>query len=85
MFLDDDFYHFIDSEFPQFLSMKDSIEMLKKFINPKTNVEISKKIYVTREGSSYRKILNEGDVITILRERGYKVINPQLYEINEQI
>ena len=65
--------------------MNDSIEMLKKFINPKTNVEISKKIYVTREGSSYRKILNEGDVITILRERGYKVINPQLYEINEQI
>ncbi|MDC3178402.1 glycosyltransferase family 61 protein, partial [Pelagibacteraceae bacterium] len=81
----DDFYHFIDSEFPQFLSMSDSIEMLKKFINPKTKVEISKKIYVTREDSNYRKILNEGDVVTILRERGYKVINPQLYEIDEQI
>ena len=85
VFLDDDFYYFIDSEFPQFLSMNDSIKILKKFINPKTNVEISKKIYVTREESSYRKILNEGDVITILREKGYKVINPQLYEIDEQI
>ena len=85
VFLDDDFYHFIDCEFPQFLSMNDSIEMLKKFINPKTNVEISKKIYVTREDSSYRKVLNEGDVIAILREKGYKIINPQLYEIEEQI
>ena len=57
MFLDDDFYHFIDSEFPQFLNMNDSIKILKKFINPKTNVEISKKIYVTREDSNYRKII----------------------------
>tara|TARA_B100000963_G_scaffold18463_1_gene14101 strand:- start:1118 stop:2140 length:1023 start_codon:yes stop_codon:yes gene_type:complete len=85
VFLDDDFYHFTDSEFPQFLKMNDSIKILKKFLNPKTNVEISKKIYVTREDSNYRKILNEGDVVTLLRNKGYKVINPQLYEINEQI
>ena len=85
VFLDDDFYHFIDSDFPQFLSMNDSIEILKKFINPKTNKQVSKKIYVTREDSNYRKIINEGDVVTLLREKGYKVINPQLYEIDEQI
>ena len=85
VFLDDDFYHFIDSDFPQFLNMNDSIKILKKFINPNTNKEISKKIYVTREGSNYRKIINEGDVVTLLRENGYKVINPQLYEIDEQI
>ena len=85
VFLDDDFYNFLDSEFPQFLSTNDSIDILKKFINPKTGIELSKKIYVTREDSNYRKILNEGDVVTILRQRGYKVINPQLYEIDEQI
>ncbi len=85
VFLDDDFYHFIDSDFPQFLNINDSIQILKKFINPKTNKEISKKIYVTREDSNYRKIINEGDVVTLLREKGYKVINPQLYEIDEQI
>ena len=85
VFLDDDFYYFTNSEFPQFLNMNTSIEILKKFINPKTNVEISKKIYVTRENSNYRKILNEGDVVSILRKNVYKVINPQLYEIDEQI
>ena len=85
VFLDDDFYHFIDSDFPQFLNMNDSIKILKKFINPKTNKELSKKIYVTREGSNYRKVINESDVVTLLRKRGYKVINPHLYEIDEQI
>ncbi len=85
VFLDDDFYHFVNSDFPQFLNMNDSIKILKKFINPKINKEISKKIYVTREDSNYRKIINEGDVVTLLREKGYKVINPQLYEIDEQI
>ncbi len=85
VFLDDDFYHFIDSDFPQFLNMNDSIKILKKFINTQTNKEISKKIYITREDSNYRKIINEGDVVTLLREKGYKVINPQLYEIDEQI
>ncbi len=85
VFLDDDFYHFIDSDFPQFLNMNDSIKILKKFINPQTNKEFSKKIYITREDSNYRKIINEGDVVTLLREKGYKVINPQLYEIDEQI
>ena len=67
------------------MSINDSIDILKKFINPKTGIELSKKIYVTREDSNYRKILNEGDVVTILRKNGYKVINPQLYEIDEQI
>ena len=85
MFLDDDFYYFIDSDFPQFLNMNASIVILKNFFNLKTNVELSKKIYVTREDSNYRKIINEGDVVTLLRQKGYRVINPQLYEIEEQI
>ncbi len=85
VFLDDDFYSFHNSEFPQFMSINDSIKILKNFFNPKTNPENSKKIYVTREDSSYRKIINEGDIVTHLRENGYRVINPQLYEIEEQI
>ncbi len=85
IYLDDDFYYFQDSEFPQFMSLNDSIKILKNFFKPKTNSDNSKKIYVTREDSNYRKIINEGDVVTLLRENGYRVINPQLYSIEEQI
>ena len=85
VYLDDDFYFFKDSEFPQFININDSVKILKNFFNPKPNPENNKKIYITREDSSYRKIINEGDIINILIENGYKVINPQLYEIEEQI
>ena len=85
VFLDDDFYFFKDSEFPQFININDSVKILKNFFNPKPNPENNKKIYITRADSSYRKIINEGDIISILIENGYKVINPQLYEIEEQI
>jgi len=33
VFLDDDFYHFLDSEFPQFLSTNDSIDILNSSDN----------------------------------------------------
>ena len=29
--------------------------------------------------------MNEADLIPILRSKGYKIINPQLYSINDQI
>ncbi len=85
IFLDDDFYFFKESEFPQFMNLNESIKILKKFLNPKIDTQRSKKIYVTRADSNYRKIINEDDVVTLLRKKGYKVINPQLYDIDEQI
>ena len=85
VFLDDDFYYFYESEFPQFINLNDSIKILKHFINPKINSESSKKIYVTREDSIYRKVVNENDITNILRKKGFKIINPQLYKIDQQI
>ena len=85
VYLDDGFYKFTDSKIPQFLNLDKSIQILKKFLVPKLINSEDKKIYVTREDSSYRKIVNEADIVPILRSKGYKVINPQLYEIDEQI
>ncbi len=85
LFLDDNFYKFTNSEIPQFFNLNNSIKILRNFLMPKVGNAKDKKIYVTREDSSYRKIINESDLITILRSNGYKVINPQLYEIHEQI
>ena len=85
VYLDDGFYKFTDSEIPQFFSLSKSIRILKDLLKPKKSEVEDKKIYVTREDSSYRKIVNEADILPILRSRGYKVINPQLYNIDEQI
>ncbi len=85
LYLDDSFYLFKDSLFPQFLSLNDSIKILRYFLLSDNKESVDKKIYVTREDANYRKIVNEGDLIPLLRSKGFKVINPQLYEINEQI
>ena len=85
VYLDDGFYNFIDCQFPQFFNIANSNLILKKFLKPKSLNSKDKKIYVTREDSAYRRIVNEADIIPILRSKGYKVINPQLYRIDQQI
>tara|TARA_Y100001970_G_scaffold262539_1_gene346892 strand:- start:201 stop:1238 length:1038 start_codon:yes stop_codon:yes gene_type:complete len=84
VYLDDDFYYFSNSRIPQFLKLENSVNILKNFLLP-IDEKGEEKIYVTREDSEYRKIVNEADLISFLISKGYKVINPRLYEIDEQI
>ena len=88
-YVDDEFYKFKNSMIPQFLSPEKSINILKFFIeiilkNVKTPA-LGDKIYIRREDADYRKILNESDLISKLREKGFEIINPQHYEILTQI
>ncbi len=85
LYLDDNFYSFKSSQFPQFFDLNTSINILNNLLLTKSNKFKDEKIYVTREDSAYRKIINESDLIPLLRSKGYKVINPNLYEIEEQI
>ena len=85
VYLDDGFYKFTNCTMPQFLNLNESIKVLKNLLIPKNTKNQDKKIYVTREDSDYRKIINEADIMPILRSKGYKIINPQLYSIEEQI
>ncbi len=84
VYLDDDFYYFSNSQIPQFFKLENSVTILKNFLLP-IDIKGDEKIFVTREDSEYRKIVNEADLISFLISRGYKVINPRLYEIDEQI
>ena len=85
VYLDDDFYKFVNCQIPQFLDLYSSIKVLRNLLIPKISKTTDKKIYVTRENSAYRKIINEADIVPVLRDKGYKVINPELYSIDEQI
>ena len=85
IYLDDGFYKFINCQMPQFFKLNDSVKILKKFFLTDKLKSSDRKIYVTREDSFYRKIVNEADLIPILRSKGYKIINPHLYSIDDQI
>ena len=88
-YLDDDFYNFHNSSIPEFFNVNKSIKILKFFIEKTfTNIkvpEFKKKIYIRREDASYRKILNEADLISKLRKQEFEIINPHHYKILEQM
>jgi len=88
-YLDDDFYFFNNSSIPQFFNIKKSIKILKYFLeNILINIKVPKfkpKIYIRREDANYRKILNEADLISKLRKLEFDIINPQHFEILEQM
>jgi capsular polysaccharide biosynthesis protein len=88
-FIDDGFYKFENSSIPQFLDINSSVNVLKYFIdkillNIKTR-HFGSKIYIRRENSNYRKILNEADLIEKLRKQDFEIINPQHFEILDQM
>ncbi len=88
-YLDDGFYNFKNSSIPEFFYVKKSIKILKFFLeNILNNIKVPEfrpKIYIRREDANYRKILNESDLISRLREQEFEIINPQHYEILEQM
>jgi len=88
-YLDDNFYSFNNCSIPEFFNIKKSIKILKYFLeNILINIKVPKfkpKIYIRREDASYRKILNEADLISKLRKLEFEIINPQHYEILEQM
>jgi len=88
-FLDDGFYNFNNSSIPEFFTIKKSIKILKFFLEKiLTNIKVPEfkpKIYIRREDANYRKILNEADLIILLRKKGYEIINPQHFDILEQM
>ena len=42
------------------------------------------KLYVSRQNTNYRSIVNESDLIYFLKDQGFDIINPYNYEINRQ-
>ncbi len=83
IYLDDSFYYFEDSLIPQFLTQKISIEILNKKFSKQN--KLKKRIYITRKNASYRKIVNESDLIGILKEKKFEILDTEQIDIKEQI
>ena len=88
-FLDEGFYNFNNSYIPEFFNIDKSIKVLKFFLDKIINnikvPDFKSKIYIRRQDTNYRKILNEADLISKLRKKGFEIINPQHFEILEQM
>ena len=83
IYLDDDFYSFKNSLMPQFFPIKTSIKILNQIFRKQINNQ--KKIYKKRKNSNYRRLVNESDLIDVLKKNDYTIIDLETYSIMEQI
>ncbi len=85
IYLDDQFYKFTNSEIPQFITKKASFEILnKRFSNLKKGTN-KIKIFLSRQNSNYRNLINEDDIVKTLKLNGFKIIDTNNMSIFEQI
>ena len=91
IFLDDGFYFFKNSQIPQFLKVNESVKILNYFIKsilysePIRDKNKKAKIYVSRQNSYYRNIINEDDVIKLLKKNNFTIVDPNHLTIKKII
>ena len=83
IYLDNGFYKFINSHIPEFLDHSKSIKILNslRIIQNKKK----EKIYLTRQNSAFRNLVNEEDVVDILKKKNFRIIDLNNLSIVEQI
>jgi Glycosyltransferase 61 len=74
---------------PMFVNPKDEIvreirEVYHKFYNISRS-RPGKRIYISRAGTSYRKVINESQVIELLSNKGFSVVHPEKLSFEEQV
>jgi len=82
-FLDDGIYHFIDSQIPQFIHKSPAFKMLN--LLKMTHNKTKDKIYVTRQNANYRNLINEGDIVNVLKKDGFRIVDLNNMDVFEQI
>ena len=84
IYLDDDFYKFNNSQIPQFFNMAASTIILSKSLSY-AKVDTGLKIYLSRQNSNSRNLINEGDLIAKLKSKNFIIVDTNNMSIFEQI
>ncbi len=82
VYLDDGFFKFENSKIPQFFEKKDSVQILNTL---KSKNEKNDKIYIVRQNTAFRNVINENDVVEIFKNNGFRIVDTKRYDIFEQI
>ena len=72
IFLDDDFYLFEKSKIPQFFNKETSLRILKSSLKENENKD-RLNIYVSRQNSNSRNLINEADIIEYLKTKNFRI------------
>ena len=84
VFLDDDFYSFKKSKIPQFFNKEISLRIIKNSLKENENKD-RLNIYVSRQNSNSRNLINEADIIEYLKTKNFRIVDTNNMDIQEQI
>ena len=84
IYLDDDFYKFNKSFMPRYFKPIDSIKILRHNLLKDIHKKKSK-IFISRQNSSSRNLVNESNFNLLLKSQGFKIINITNLSFFEQI
>ena len=84
IYLDDDFYKFNNSIIPQFFTMATSAMILNKSLSY-TKIDGGLKVYLSRNNSVYRNLINEGDLRDTLKKKNFMIVDTNNMSVFEQI
>jgi capsular polysaccharide biosynthesis protein len=85
IYLDDDFYKFNNSKIPQFFTMAASTIILNKSLSY-IKQDSGLKVYLSRQNSVSRNLINEGDLRDTLRfKKNFTIVDTNNMSIFEQI
>jgi len=84
VYLDDDFYIFKNSQIPQFFDESVSIKILKKCLLIEQK-EKKLNVYVSRQNSQSRNLINEEDIIDEMKSKNFMIIDTKNMSVFEQI
>ena len=84
IYLDDDFYKFNNSQIPQFFTMAASTIILRNSLSY-VKQDRGLKVYLSRQNSVYRNLINEGDLIKKLKSKNFMIVDTKNMSVFEQI
>ncbi|MFN8416236.1 MAG: glycosyltransferase family 61 protein [Cytophagaceae bacterium] len=73
------------NDFPDYDWQKIMVTHIKSKLNLRADNGVGRRIYVSRSQARYRKIINEAELIPILKEYGYEIIYAEQITLKEQI
>jgi hypothetical protein len=62
-----------------------ALDYIRDNLKSDENSNKPEKIYISRKNARYRRIVNEQELIPILKQRGYEIIFPEKLSLREQI
>lgn len=67
------------------LEAPNDLKLIREHFNVNSNIPGKKKIFISRSSASLRKISNEQELIPLLKEKGYDIVNSEKLSFLEQI